>query len=70
MLLAFVVGVIVSAVVAYLTNKSFRTKVQTDLGVVSTELAALKVKATNAEGVVTVDFTKAEAALKALFAKL
>ena len=70
MLLAFVVGVIVSAVVAYYTNKSFRNKVQADLVIVDSEVALLKGKVETGTAVVSTDFTKAVTALKSIFSKL
>ena len=63
-------GSVVAATITYFVNKSFRAKVQTDLAVLSDELASLKTKAVSGTAIVEADFTTALAAAKSLFSKL
>ena len=65
-----VIGVVVTTVIAYFKNKSFRSVVSKDLLVVEAEVSSLKGKAGKAVALVEADFEKAETAVKSLFSKL
>ena len=70
----FIEGVLagagLAAVVAYFVNKSFRTKVQTDVQAVKVELDAVRTKVNTGVAVFEADFAVLKTKLAALLSKL